>query len=225
MPGDQHPVAPVLGMGADAVNVVGDVALHAFGAGVRIGFELGGYDRHVAKGAGGLAGNMVDGALIFVGVGQLRQGAKAYRALQKAGRAAGGLEMGAAGRHLAQHGRHAGEIVEHAGKAFPHGAIKLNGRAGKQKQLKHLMEDNKLGNRDRGWLKQEYNAVQNKKRKAMRVPLGKHLAHKRGQEAAKGFDYGHAHLQDVDLHKLQHKYDANGIKNKKKKDGGPDDIK
>ena len=77
-----------------------------------------------------------------------------------------------------------------------------------------MSNDPKLGKADRGWLKQEKNAVDAGKRTNMRNPPGKDLAHKRGKEAAKGYSYKHSHLQDKDLHRRQHKYDNNGRKNK-----------
>ena len=61
------------------------------------------------------------------------------------------------------------------------------GRAGKQEKLAELMTDPKLGKADKGWLKQEKNAVDAGKRTNMRNPPGKDLAHERGMEAAKGY--------------------------------------
>lgn len=94
------------------------------------------------------------------------------------------------------------------------GSSSNSGRAGKQKRLKELAHDLKLGSADRGWLKQEINEVKRGKKAYLRNPPGKELAHKRGYEAAKGFDYSHTNLQEKNLHKLQHKYDNNGKKNK-----------
>ncbi|MFP4419998.1 MAG: polymorphic toxin type 8 domain-containing protein, partial [Desulfococcaceae bacterium] len=45
-------------------------------------------------------------------------------------------------------------------------------------------------------------------RKNVRVPPGKNLAHRRGFEAKKGYGYEHSDLQDIDLHKLQHKHEG-----------------
>ncbi|MBS0186406.1 MAG: hypothetical protein JSS34_08870, partial [Proteobacteria bacterium] len=92
--------------------------------------------------------------------------------------------------------------------------LKKLGRSGKQKRLKELMTDEKLGSKDRGWLKQEFNQIQREKRETLRVPPGKELAHKRGFESAKGFSYEHAILQDKSLHKIQHRFDNLGRKNK-----------
>jgi RHS repeat-associated protein len=78
------------------------------------------------------------------------------------------------------------------------------GRAGKQLRLRALARDGKLCSRDRGWIKQEINAMQRGNRTSIRVPPGRVLAHRRGQEARKGYDYCHADMQDVGLHKLQH---------------------
>src|SRR5690606_27166647 len=87
------------------------------------------------------------------------------------------------------------------------------GRQGKQQRLKSLLQDDKLGSADRGWLKQDNNQIKRNKRKNLRVPFGKELAHKRGFEAAKGYGYDKADLQDKKLHRLQHKYDNKGRKN------------
>ncbi len=42
----------------------------------------------------------------------------------------------------------------------------------------------------------------------MWVPQGKNLAHCRGFEAKKGYGYEYGDLQDIELHKLQHKYEG-----------------
>ena len=89
-----------------------------------------------------------------------------------------------------------------------------NGRTGKQQKLRELANDTKLGKADKGWINQEVNEVKAKKKSHLRNPPGKDLAHKRGYEAAKGFDYSYSHLQERKLHKLQHKFDNNGRKNK-----------
>jgi hypothetical protein len=39
------------------------------------------------------------------------------------------------------------------------------------------------------------NAIQRGKRSTIRNPPGKDLAHERGREAAKGYDYSHSNLQ------------------------------
>ena len=93
-------------------------------------------------------------------------------------------------------------------------AKKMMGRAGKHKRLKELAVDPKLGKADRGWLQQEINESVRGKKGYLRNPPGHDLAHKRGFEAAKGYDYDYSHLQSRDLHKLQHKYDNNGMRNK-----------
>ena len=113
------------------------------------------------------------------------------------------------------------DVAKQAEKSADTG--KKSGRAGKQAKLKELADDPKLGKADRGWLKQEKNAIsrksKNKKgraKKNIRNPPGKELAHERGREAAKGFDYSHSNLQDADLHRLQHKHDKNGTLNKER---------
>jgi hypothetical protein len=87
------------------------------------------------------------------------------------------------------------------------------GRAGKQARLRELANDDKLGSADRGWIKQEMNSMERGQRSTIRNPPGKDLAHERGREAAKGYDYSHSNLQDRDLHRLQHKYDDFGRAN------------
>ena len=63
-------------------------------------------------------------------------------------------------------------------------------------------------------LKQEKNQIERGKRKHMRNPPGRDLAHERGREAAKGYSYKHSNLQNRNDHRTQHKYDNNGKKNK-----------
>jgi len=87
------------------------------------------------------------------------------------------------------------------------------GRAGRQARLRDLANDDKLGAADRGWIKQELNSIERGQRSTIRNPPGKELAHERGRESAKGYDYGHSNLQDRDLHRLQHKYDDFGRAN------------
>ena len=70
------------------------------------------------------------------------------------------------------------------------------------------MNDLKVSSRDRGWIKQEINQINRGKRTNIRVPIGKNLAHRRGYEAKKGFGYDYSDLQDIDLHKLQHRYEG-----------------
>lgn len=96
------------------------------------------------------------------------------------------------------------------------GVPKSGGRSGKQARLKELGDDPKLGKADRGWIKQEKNSIARGNRKTIRNPPGKDLAHERGREAAKGYGYEHSNLQDRKLHRLQHKYDNFGRKNKER---------
>lgn len=87
------------------------------------------------------------------------------------------------------------------------------GRTGKQARLRELANDPKLGSADRGWIQQELNSIERGQRSSIRNPPGKDLAHERGREAAKGYDYRHSNLQDRDLHRLQHTYDDFGRAN------------
>lgn len=90
------------------------------------------------------------------------------------------------------------------------------GRTGKQAKLKELSNDPKLGKADKGWIKQDMNEIKAGKRKNIRNPPGKDLAHERGRESAKGYSYKHSNLQNKADHKIQHKYDKNGTKNKER---------
>jgi hypothetical protein len=92
----------------------------------------------------------------------------------------------------------------------------LKGRAGKQARLRSLAVDPKLGKADKGWLNQEINSINRGDRKNIRNPPGKDLAHERGREASKGYSYKYSNLQDRKLHRLQHKYDNFGRKNKER---------
>jgi hypothetical protein len=91
-----------------------------------------------------------------------------------------------------------------------------SGRAGKQARLRDVGDDPKASSSDRGWIKNEQRQIDQGNRDTIRNPPGKDLAHERGREAAKGYDYEHSNLQDRDLHRLQHKYDDFGRANKER---------
>ena len=99
-------------------------------------------------------------------------------------------------------------IANYAKKSTP------KGRTGRQARLRELGNDSKLGKADRGWIKQERNNMKRKNRSTIRNPIGKVLAHPRGKKAAKGYSYKESQLQLESNHKLQHKYDNNGKRNK-----------
>jgi len=101
----------------------------------------------------------------------------------------------------------AGETVTEAAK---------QGRSGKQKRLRELAEDPNTSSADSCWIKQDAKEIEAGKRKNIRNPPGKEMAHERGREAAKGYDYSHSQIQDKDLHKTQHKYDDFGRANKER---------
>jgi hypothetical protein len=82
------------------------------------------------------------------------------------------------------------------------------GRSGKQARLRELEGDPNVSSSDRGWIRQELNSISRGQRKTVRVPPGKNLAHRRGFEAKKGYGYDYSDLQDIDLHKLQHKHEG-----------------
>jgi len=85
------------------------------------------------------------------------------------------------------------------------------GRKGKEARLVELANDPKHPKHIRGWLKNEIRA---KKRRTIRNPKGYDLVHARGYESAKGYRYQYADLQNTDLHRLQHRHDNYGRKNK-----------
>ena len=95
-------------------------------------------------------------------------------------------------------------------------AAKKLGRQGKQKRLKQIVNDPKASKADKGWVKSEMNQIEKGKRKSIRNPPGKDLAHERGREAAKGYGYEHSNLQNRADHRRQHKYDDYGRKNKER---------
>ena len=100
-------------------------------------------------------------------------------------------------------------------------AKKIAGRLGKQRRLRQVLDDPKASKSDKGWIKSEINQMKKNnelgtKRKSIRNPPGKDLAHERGREAAKGYDYEHSNLQNRADHRRQHKYDNNGRKNKER---------
>lgn len=107
-----------------------------------------------------------------------------------------------------------GAVVYGAKKGFDYykKSKAKNGRTGKQKRLKEIMNNNKEASKFRGWIKQEVNQIKRGKRKNIRNPIGYDLAHKRGKEARKGYGYEHSNLLDKKLHKLQHKFDNFGKK-------------
>ena len=62
----------------------------------------------------------------------------------------------------------------------------------KQARLKQIGKSSKESKANKGWIKQERNQIRRKKRKNIRVPPGKQLAHPRGREAAKGYDHSNS---------------------------------
>jgi hypothetical protein len=90
------------------------------------------------------------------------------------------------------------------------------GRTGKQARLRELGNDDKAPSDVRGWIKNDQRQVEAGNVSAIRLPPGHDLAHERGREAEKGYSYQHSNLQGTDLHKLQHKYDDQGRKNRER---------
>jgi hypothetical protein len=120
------------------------------------------------------------------------------------GLATGNYEMAAkAGLRLATFA--AAHMVS---KGIGKGLGKISGRAGRQAKLRALANDPRVSSADRGWIQQELNSIARGQRSSIRVPPGKILAHRRGFEARRGFGYEHSDLQDIDLHKLQHRHEG-----------------
>lgn len=89
----------------------------------------------------------------------------------------------------------------------------FKGKLNRKQQLLNLYNNDLLLSKNhKGWIKQEINRNVNN----IRNPPGIHLAHERGRENAKGYGYEHSKLQLISNHKLQHKYDNNGRKNKER---------
>lgn len=63
-------------------------------------------------------------------------------------------------------------------------------------------------------LKQSGSAIVGYRNSLLRLPPGHDLAHWRGYESKKGFDYTYTELNTKDLHRTQHRYDDKGRKNK-----------
>lgn len=95
---------------------------------------------------------------------------------------------------------------------------KPSGRAGAQQRLREIAADPNTSSADRGWIRQETNAIDRGTRETIRNPPGKQLAHTRGREAAKGYDHveSPSNLQDTDLHRTQHQFDDFGRANKER---------
>src|SRR5262249_59893509 len=118
----------------------------------------------------------------------------------------------AAGEKLLAKGERIAE--EAAVTGSERGASRIIGRTGKQARLKELGVDPKVSSADRGWIKSEQNQIKAGNRTNVRVPPGRQLPHEHGREAAKGFSYKYAYLQDKATHTAQHVRDNFGRKNK-----------
>lgn len=104
------------------------------------------------------------------------------------------------------------DLFSTSGKMLDEKPIPNIGRNGKSARMRAIMNDDKTPKSQRGWLKQEFNAVKQGKRKNPRNPIGYDLAHPRGLEASKGYDHSRSKLQSRDLHRTQHKFDNGGRK-------------
>jgi hypothetical protein len=134
---------------------------------------------------------------------------KIYRGAGQTSRVAGGAADDVA-RGADDAARGADDAARSANPVAAGGASTLprSGRSGKQARLRELGEDPKVASADRGWIQQELNSIARGQRRTIRVPPGKNLAHRRGYEAKYGFGYQHSDLQDIVLHKLQHKFEG-----------------
>lgn len=154
----------------------------------------------VADGAGlipGVPGGMGRGAILVhsgIALAHAMQLRRAVRATQLAYKAAQGGIMAT----TATGGNGSGN--SQSGNS-PNG-----GRSGKQPRLREILNDPKASSADRGWVQQELNAIARGKRRSIRVPIGKVMAYRRGMRARNGHSYLQSDLQDVDLHKLEHKH-------------------
>lgn len=116
----------------------------------------------------------------------------------------------------------------------PLGLTCTRSRAGRQKVLRDLATDQKQPKHIRGWAKNELRRIKQGRTKSVRLPYssrtstrarnmgmkrvesGYDLAHLRGKESAKGFNYKDSFLQEKELHRIQHKHDLGGKLNKTK---------
>jgi hypothetical protein len=77
------------------------------------------------------------------------------------------------------------------------------GRTADQTRLRQLAKDPKLSSSLRGWIKQELNQIRRGTRSWIRRPPGYELAHWRGYEASKGYNYLYSSLNTIELHDIQ----------------------
>lgn len=163
---------------------------------------------------GGTAGLVASGTASATGVGTVPGGIGA--AASGIAIAKGTAELAGAGYLLKNTINHMKSDNSKSNSGENAKSLIRSGRAGKQDRLKQLSEDPKLGKADKGWIKSEINQIKNGKRKTIRNPPGKDLAHERGREAAKGYSYEYSNLQNRKDHRNQHKYDNGGRKNKER---------
>lgn len=83
------------------------------------------------------------------------------------------------------------------------------GRSRRRQRLYEIARDHKVSRSIRGYLITEERRVKHLRSRginaSVRNPKGIELAHDRGKEARKGYDYSHSKLQEKDLHKRQHR--------------------
>ena len=87
------------------------------------------------------------------------------------------------------------------------------GNLKQQEKLKMCINDLKLANNLRGWIKQEINSIEKKSKNKnnriktrINIPPGYELTHQRGREKIKGFGYEHSNLIYKIDNKLQNKF-------------------
>ncbi|PKE06430.1 DNRLRE domain-containing protein [Macrococcoides caseolyticum] len=129
------------------------------------------------------------------------RGYKGYKMLKKAKKAGKAIKL--VNRHKGQQFRYKGQMKYKGGRGY------------KNQRLRQLVNNPKQPRHVRGWLKNEQRRVQQGRSKYLRNPQGYDLAHYRGYEASKGFSYRYSYLNTRKNHRLQHKYDKNGKRNKR----------
>lgn len=103
------------------------------------------------------------------------------------------------------------------------------GRCHKPQRLREIILDDKVPSHLRGWLQHQVNQIERDKdpqrraelakrenapKTTINLPPGYELAHWRGLESKKGFSYVFTHLNTVEGHRSQHKFDDKGKTNK-----------
>lgn len=155
-----------------------------------------------AMGAIPLVGNVATAAKVAKAVDKAADAAKAIdkardmaKAVDKASAAAKAVDKAKDGAKAADKAKDTTRVTTRRAKN--------PGRSGKQPRLREMANDPKLSSRERGWIKQELNQIKRGKRRNIRVPFGREMAHRKGFEAAKGYSYKYSDLQDIGIHRIE----------------------